>query len=64
MSKARKRANERWKLNNKELQRRYVAKSTTKRYIKSLISSKDEVSEVRGWLTEKEKELEMKTTSP
>lgn len=55
MNKKQQMANQKWKTHNKDLQRKYVAKSTTKRYIKHLICTREEIEEVKKWLIEKEK---------
>lgn len=53
-SAAQRKANERWKNNNKEKQRYYVAKSNTKRFILKEAEDKD-VKEIKIWIKEREK---------
>ncbi len=56
-SDAQKKANERWKRKNKDLQRRYVKRSTAKNYILKTLDTQDELEEVKDWIKEKEKNL-------
>lgn len=51
------RANDKWKNGNKELQRKYVKKSSTKNYILKTLDTIEELNEVKGWVEEKEQIL-------
>lgn len=50
------RAKEKWTKKNPELQKKYVAKSNCKRYIRDF-ADKEDLDEVKVWILEKEKNL-------
>ena len=47
------RARDKWNEKNKEIRKKYNAKSSCKRYIRDFIENQEELEEVESWIEEK-----------
>ena len=51
------RARDKWNEKNKELRKKYTAKSACKRYIRDFIENQEELEEVESWIEEKRQKI-------